>query len=122
MSGAAALLLAAFFGFVGYMKTFAPVAVLDQHHAWTTALPAWAGRVVGVSELACAAGLLGAIAIRGQLRWAPWIAGALVANQLVAAGIHVARGEVTALPQNAVLIAMLVLFAISVRFWRRRVG
>ncbi|WP_430388169.1 hypothetical protein [Blastomonas fulva] len=58
-----ATLLAAFFAFVGYHKAFAPLAELAQHRVWTLALPVWAGRVIGWSELLLAAGLLGLIAL-----------------------------------------------------------
>lgn len=74
-----ALLLAAFFGFVGWNKAFAPLAELARHGAWTVHLPEWLGRLVGWSELALAAAL-----------------------------VHLARGETAALPQNAVLIVILL--------------
>lgn len=115
-----ALLLAAFFGFVGYMKTFASIATLAQHHAWTVALPEWLGRAVGISELLCAAGLVAAISLRGKLVWAPRITGLLIANQIVAATIHATRGELDALPQNVVLITLLAACAIAAHLWCSR--
>lgn len=86
--------LAAFFAFVGWNKAFAPLADLARHGAWTVHLPQWLGRAVGGSELACAALLL-----------------VLVANQACAAAVHLAHGEAAALPQNAVLMALLIALA-----------
>lgn len=105
----AAALLGAFFAFVGWMKMFAPTALLVEHHAWTIWLPDWLGRIVGVSELACAAALILPIAFRRFAGVQRASALALIANQLVAAAFHARHGEAGALPQNAVLIALLVL-------------
>ena len=116
----AALPLAAFFGFVGYMKTFAPLATLAQHHAWTVALPEWLGRAVGMSELLCAAALLAALALRGKLVWAERAAALLVINQIAAATVHLMRGEADALPQNGVLIGLLVICGFTARAWQGR--
>ena len=99
-----ALVLAAFFAFVGWNKAFASLADLASYHAWTIWLPEALGRIVGWSEMACAVLLL-------IPRTRPWAALLLIANQLVAAGFHAAHGEAAALPQNAVLIAMLAFIA-----------
>lgn len=107
---AAALLatgLAAFFAFVGWNKAFAPLADLARYHAWTVYIPEPLGRVVGWSEMALAAGLLGAL-IPTFWRVARASALLLVLNQFVAAFVHITQGEVGALPQNAVLIATLM--------------
>jgi hypothetical protein len=110
-----AILLALAFAFFGYFKTFATSAVLVEHHAWTTALPMVAGRLVGMTELAAAlALLLGAT----RARWRGLATGAaiyLIVNQVCAAVVHVSRSEVAALPQNAVLVAL----ALIVIFGRR---
>lgn len=100
-----ALLLAAFFGFVGWNKAFAPLAELARHGAWTVHLPEGLGRLVGWSELALAAALL-AVPVRPSI--ARTAALALVLNQIAAALVHGALGETAALPQNAVLIVMLL--------------
>ena len=100
-----ALLLAAFFGFVGWNKAFAPLAELARHGAWTVHLPEWLGRLVGWSELALAAALL-AVPVRPSI--ARIAALALAANQIAAGLVHLARWETAALPQNAVLIVMLL--------------
>ena len=118
---AAALLLALFFGFVGTMKSFAPLELLKQHHAWTTALPALPGRLVGLSELACAAALVLGLLLPGRRTWITVAAVILIVNQLVAAAVHLARGETEALPQNAILIGLLILAAAGARRWQTRI-
>lgn len=112
----AALLLAAAFGFFGYFKSFAPRAVLEQHHAWTTALPDLLGRVVGLSELLAAALLLifGAI-IPARGRIAAGVALYAIINQCCAALVHIARGESAALPQNALLAGLALLIIVAAR-------
>ena len=116
----ASLLLAAFFAFFGYFKSFAPVEVLVQHHAWTTALPEWLGRIVGVTELASAAALLAGIALprmRGPARVA---AAYLVLNQGAAAFVHLARSETAALPQNGVIVAVALIAFAAIRIHQPR--
>jgi hypothetical protein len=101
------VLLAAFFAFVGYWKALGPIDALAEHHAWVAGLPVWFARAVGWSELACAAALV--VSILGKLRrLATATAIVLIVNQLVALGVHLARGEAAAAgPQNLVLIALL---------------
>lgn len=105
--------LAAFFGFVGWNKAFAPLEDLARYHAWTVHLPEWLGRAVGLSEMALALGLL-AVLIR-KPRIICTAALLLIVNQLVAALVHLTHGEASALPQNAVLIALLALTARAAR-------
>ncbi|NBC36414.1 hypothetical protein GTZ99_07590 [Novosphingobium sp. FSY-8] len=103
-----ALLLAAFFAFVGWNKAFALLADLARYHAWTVFVSEPLGRAVGWSEIACATGLL-------MLGWRPgWARAAavvLIVNQAVAAWVHLIHAQTAALPQNAVLIALLALLA-----------
>lgn len=105
-----ALPLAAFFGFVGWYKAFAPEAELLQHHAWTAHVPWWIGRPMGWTELAGAAALVAGIAPRA---WpatslaAAWLA----ASQVVSAWVHVHHGEGDALGQNLFLFVALGLVA-----------
>jgi DoxX-like family len=109
-SFAAVLLLAAFFGFVGWNKAFAPLAELARHGAWTVHLPELFGRLFGWSEMTLAAALLAAMSPRWRhiARIAAWL---LIANQIAAAAVHYAHGESAAMPQNAVLIAVLFVLA-----------
>lgn len=105
-----ALALAAFFAFVGWNKAFATLADLARYHAWTVYIPEALGRAVGWSEMALAAGLLGALV---PACWTMARASALllVANQVMAATVHIAQGEADALPQNGLLIAALLAVA-----------
>jgi DoxX-like family len=106
--------LAAFFGFVGWNKAFAPLEDLARYHAWTVYLPEWLGRAVGWSEMALALGLI-CILVPTLRRHACIAALLLIANQLVAALVHLTHGEASALPQNAVLIVLLALTARATR-------
>jgi DoxX-like family len=111
VSGTACLVMAAFFGFVGYWKALGPIEALTEHHAWVAGGPAWFARAVGWSELVCAAALVGS-SIAGLHRYVFWTALALIANQLVALAVHVSRSEAAAAgPQNLVIIALLGLIA-----------
>ena len=66
-----------------------------------------------VSLLALALGLLAVLI--GKPRYARIAALLLIANQLAAALVHLTHGEASALPQNAVLIALLALTARAAR-------
>jgi len=105
-----AVLVAAFFAFVGYNKAFASLADLARYGAWTIWLPETIGRLVGWSEMLCVAGLL-CIFIARYRHLARVAALLLIVNQLAAAAVHASHGETGALPQNAVLIALLALVA-----------
>ena len=105
------MLLAFAFAFFGYFKTFASIAVLAQHHAWTLALPVAAGRIVGATELAAALALLLGGASARWHRFARGGALYLIVNQACAAAVHLARGETGALPQNALLAGLAAIVA-----------
>lgn len=102
--GALSLPLAVFFGFVGWHKSVDNHTDLTRYGSWTAHLPEWLGRIVGWSELACAATLLIGLA---RPVWGRVAASVLIANQIAAALTHATTGEVAALPQNFVLIVML---------------
>lgn len=109
------LLLAAFFGFVGWMKAFAPLAELRLHHAWTVWLPEPLGRAVGWSELIGAALLALALLVPRLARHQRAVAVYFIVNQMAAATTHFAVGEHGALPQNAVLTVAFAALAVSAR-------
>jgi len=114
-----AILLAAFFTFVGWNKAFAPLADLARYGSWTVWLPESLGRLVGWSEMACAVTLLAMLVPRRE-RLARVAAAILVANQVVAAAMHIAHGEFDALPQNVVLVTLLLCVVCASGSWRRR--
>jgi len=104
----ARLLMAAFFGFVGYFKALGPWEVLVEHRAWVTELSPGLARAVGWSEIVL--GLLLLTAAFPRLRLVALASAMLlVANQLAAAGVHYSRQEFDALPQNGVIILLLAL-------------
>ena len=108
----ARLLLAGFFCFVGYFKALGPWEVLVEHGAWVTALSPVVARAVGWSEIVL--GVLLVAAVVPRLRPASWWAAVLLLlNQLFAAWVHLSRQEHDALPQNAVVIALLALIIAS---------
>ena len=116
-----AVLVAAFFAFVGYNKAFASLADLARYGAWTIWLTEWIGRLVGWSEMLCAAGLL-CIFIARYRHLVSVAALILIVNQLAAAAVHASHGETGALPQNAVLIALLALVAALLPSSKVRLG
>lgn len=120
VSWLAQLALAAFFAFVGFMKTTAPMPDLARYHAWVADLPEPVARGVGLSEMACALLLV----LPGLLRWkGNWILSAalvLALNQTIAILFHALRGDLAgALAQNLVLIGLLLIVA-AVRTWLAR--
>jgi DoxX-like family len=106
---AAVLPLAAFLGFVGWHKTFSPLADLAVYGSWTVHLWEPLGRLVGLSEMACALALVLPLVWSGADKARRWACLYFIANQIAAAGVHFAHGESHALPQNALLIALSLL-------------
>ena len=108
----AQIVLAAFFGFVGFMKMTAPMAELERHHAWVAGLAPPVARVVGASEMLCAILLVVPGLLPGRGRWVGGAAVALIANQCAAILFHALRGDLAgAIGQNLFLIALLGLVA-----------
>ncbi|MEO7656659.1 MAG: DoxX family protein [Sphingomicrobium sp.] len=101
------VILVAFFLFVGWNKAFASLPDLARYGSWTIWLPVTLGRAVGWSEMVCAVTLGLATPVPGKA-WLRRAAGlTLILNQIAAAGFHAAHGEMSAIPQNALLIALL---------------
>ena len=115
-----ALLLAAFFGFVGYSKAFASLSDLERYGAWTIHLTDFAGRVVGWSEMIGAALLIASVTVPRMRPLAGPVAIYFIANQLAAAAVHAVHGEPGALPQNAVIMAAFIAIALVMRGRKHR--
>lgn len=99
--------LAAFFGFVGWYKAFAPLAELAAHNAYTVHLPVLLGRALGWFEMAGALALaLGLLLLRLILAQRMF-ALALAAEQIGSTWIHWHHGELGMIAQNSLLIAAL---------------
>lgn len=105
-----ALPVAAFFGFVGWYKAFAPLAELQAHHAWTAHIPLWLGRLIGWSELAGAVTLVAGL-FPAAWRWTRTGALWLAATQVPSSVLHWLHGESAELPKNLALVAVLCLVA-----------
>ena len=96
-------LLAAAFAMGGVMKATTPIAELTEKMAWPGAVPPELVRFIGVSELAAAVGLILPSVTRIRPVLTPLAAAGLVVVMVLAAGFHVMRGEMQALPINFVL-------------------
>ena len=100
------VLLAGAFGLAGVMKTAMPVADLAAQMVWPGDLPPALVRFIGTSELAAALGLILPAALRIRPVLTPLAAAGLVVVMVLAAGFHLSRGELQALPINVVLGAL----------------
>lgn len=104
------VLLALPFGSAGVMKTFTPIDELGQKIPWVSELPNLV-RFIGISELLGAIGLILPAATRIRPVLTPLAAVGLAVVMVLAAGFHVLRGELHALPVNVVLGGLAVFVA-----------
>jgi uncharacterized membrane protein YphA (DoxX/SURF4 family) len=104
------VLLALPFGLAGVMKTFTPIDELGQKIPWVSELPNLV-RFIGISELLGAIGLILPAATRVRPVLTPLAAVGLAVVMVLAAGFHVLRGELHALPVNVVLGGLAVFVA-----------
>jgi putative oxidoreductase len=100
------VLLAAAFFVVGFAKAVQPIDELAQQMAWVTAVPSGLVRFIGVMEIAGAVGLVLPAATRIAPLLTPIAALGLLLVMVLAAGFHLLRGEIAALPLNFVLGAL----------------
>ena len=100
---AAAILLALAFAFGGFMKATADFPQMIERMPWVAGVPWWVTRLAGVSELLGAIGLIlpAATRIKPQLTGVAALGLALV--MVLAAALHLSRGEYSAIAINAVL-------------------
>ena len=104
---AAQFLLAGMFGIAGALKAFRPKEWLDARMPWAEDYDGPFVRLVGVAELAGAAGVILPMAT-GILPWlAPLAALGFAVIQVLAIGVHHRRNEIAqALPINLVLFGL----------------
>jgi len=100
------ILLAVAFGFAGLMKATAPIADLIEKMAWPGAMPEGVVRFIGISELSAALGLTLPSLTRIKPGLTPLAAAGLVVVMLLAAILHITRGELQSLPVNIGLGAL----------------
>jgi len=99
----AQVLLALGFGMGGLMKSTTPMAELAAKMPWAGAVPELLVRLIGISEVAAAVGLILPAATKVRPSLTPLAAACLVVVMVLAAIFHVTRGEFEALPINIVL-------------------
>lgn len=96
-------LLAVAFGMAGAMKLTTPIAELAQGLPWVANAPELLIRFIGASELAGGIGLVLPAALRIQPKLTALAGAGLVVVMVLAAGFHLSRGEVSAVPVNLAL-------------------
>lgn len=99
-------LLAVAFLMAGFMKSTTPLDQLGAAMPWVLNVPGALVRFIGVSELAGGLGLILPAATRIKPILTPIAALGLVTIMVLAALVHVAYGELGALPVNFVLGGM----------------
>lgn len=92
----------AFFA-AGAWKSTTPLPDLEKALPWVATTPSALVRFIGVSELLGGVGLILPSALRLLPRLTPIAAALLALVMVLAAGMHASRGELDALPVNAVL-------------------
>lgn len=96
-------MLALFFGFTGVIKVITPYAELATQMPWVSAVPAFLPLIVGVAEIAGAAGLLFPALLRIKPQLTPFAAVGLVLVMLPATVLHISRGEFEIVPITLIL-------------------
>ncbi|HVO31212.1 MAG TPA: DoxX family protein [bacterium] len=108
------------FGMAGTVKSTQPLAALATQMPWTTQVPGWLVRFIGISELLGAIGLLLPAATRILPVLTPIAASALVVVMVLAAGFHAMHGEPQMMAPSIVL-GLLSAFVAWSRFTRARI-
>jgi putative oxidoreductase len=99
----AQVLLAAMFIMTGIMKLSQPIVELSTTLAWVGDSPEALVRFIGLSELLGGIGLLLPSILRIMPVLTPYAAIGLVVIQVLAAAVHIYRGEVSAIGVNIAL-------------------
>lgn len=107
-------ILAAMFGMAGVMKSTQPVAKLSEKLPWVNDFSPAIVRLVGISELLGAVGLIVPWATGIEPILTPIAAAALAFVMVLAAVYHAVKGEYKAIAFNFVLGAM----AVAVAYFR----
>ena len=94
------VILAAAFGMAGISKSTSPITELAAQLGWPGDIPEFLVRIIGVSELAAALGLLLPSLLRIKPKLTVWAAIGLVIVMTLAFIFHITRGEMFAIPIN----------------------
>jgi putative oxidoreductase len=96
----AQILLAAVFGMAGISKSTAPIPELAAQLGWPGDIPEILVRIIGVSELAAAIGLLLPSLLRIKPQLTVLAAKGVIVIMILALAFHITRGEMFAIPIN----------------------
>lgn len=96
----AQIILAVAFGMAGVSKSFSPIPELAAQLVWPGDIPEFLVRIIGISELAAAVGLVLPALLRFKPKLTVWAAIGLVLVMVLALIFHIARGEMFAIPIN----------------------
>ncbi|MEZ4777677.1 MAG: DoxX family protein [Bacteroidia bacterium] len=99
-------LLALAFAAAGFTKTFTPLDQLATQMPWVSDVGSWVPRLAGIAELLGAIGLIVPSLTRIQPKMTVYAAYGLIAVMVLAAGLHISRGEYETVPANIVLGAL----------------
>ena len=111
-----------FFAFMaaGVMKTFSPISELAAGMAWVKDVnPIFMVRLPGIAEIVGAIGLILPALIRIKPRLTPLAAAALAFVMVMAAILHVSRGEFDMIFPNLVLVLLSAFVAVGRWKWKR---
>lgn len=96
----AQIILAVAFGMAGVSKSFSPIPELAAQLGWPGEIPEFLVRIIGISELAAAVGLVLPSLLRIKPKLTVWAATGLVIVMTLALIFHIVRGEMFAIPIN----------------------
>jgi putative oxidoreductase len=113
-------LLALAFGMAGFSKAFMPLDQLAVQMAWVADTPGWIVRFAGIAELFGAVGLILPAALRIRPGLTPMAAADLALVMVLAATLHLFRGEFAFMVPPAILFS-LSMFVAWGRFRGRRI-
>ena len=99
-------ILAAMFAFAGILKSTQPIQKLTGQMAWVSRFPAWTVRLVGISELLGAIGLIVPLLIGVGPILTPLAAAGLALIQLFAVLHHSKYHEGKAIVMNVMFMVM----------------
>ncbi len=100
------ILLAVMFGLAGFIKSTMPIPALAQKMAWVGSTPVVLVRLIGLSELAAAIGLILPAALRIRPGLTGLAATGLLAIMMLAVPFHIQRGEANLIGVPIVLGAL----------------
>ena len=100
------IVLALLYANAGFLKAFKPIAEIAPMITWASSLPEFLVRIIGISELLGAAGLIlpAAFNIRPQLT--TFAAEGIATIMLLANIFHIFRAEFFVLPMTGILFAL----------------